>query len=72
VQGAAYLLSFKLIADLGPTRALTVTFLVPAFGVLWGILLLGERISLGLLVGGLLVVLGTALANGAVRWPRLR
>ena len=32
----AYLLYFRLIADLGPARALTVTFLIPLFGVLWG------------------------------------
>ncbi len=38
----AYLLYFRLIADLGPARALTVTFLIPMFGVLWGWLFLGR------------------------------
>src|SRR5690349_2283036 len=38
----AYLIYFKLIADIGPQRALTVTFLVPLFGVLWAALFLGE------------------------------
>ena len=42
----AYLIYFRLIADVGPSRALTVTFLIPLFGVLWGFLFLGEAITL--------------------------
>ena len=41
----AYLIYFKLIADVGPARALTVTFLIPLFGVLWGFLFLGEALD---------------------------
>lgn len=59
--GAAYVLSFRIIADLGSTRALTVTFLIPLFGGLWGVLLLREPISAGLVAGGMLVIMGTAL-----------
>jgi drug/metabolite transporter (DMT)-like permease len=59
--GIAYLLQFKLIADLGPTRALTVAFLIPVFGVLWGVLLLGEPFTAYLAVGGALIVLGMYL-----------
>jgi drug/metabolite transporter (DMT)-like permease len=59
--GIAYLLQFKLIADLGPTRALTVAFLIPVFGVLWGVWLLGEPVTLHLLAGGALIVLGMYL-----------
>ena len=55
----AYLIYFKLIADVGPQRALTVTFLIPLFGVLWGALFLGEPLTRNLLVGGALVVAGT-------------
>jgi drug/metabolite transporter (DMT)-like permease len=55
----AYLIYFKLIADVGPQRALTVTFLIPLFGVLWGALFLGEPLTQNLLVGGALVVAGT-------------
>ena len=62
--GAAYLLHFRLIADLGASRALTVTFLIPVFGVLWGILFLDEQIGPGLIIGGPLILIGTALANG--------
>ena len=45
----AYLLYFRLIADIGATGALTVTYLIPVFGVLWGALFLGETISLSML-----------------------
>ena len=40
--GVAYLLYFRLIANVGPTRAVSVTFLIPVFGMLWGALYLGE------------------------------
>ncbi len=55
----AYLLYFRLIADIGATRALTVTYLIPVFGVLWGALFLGEALSATILAGGVLVVAGT-------------
>jgi hypothetical protein len=42
----AYLLYFRLVADIGATGALTVTYLIPVFGVLWGALFLGEAVSL--------------------------
>ena len=58
-SGIAYLLYFRLIADLGATGALTVTYLIPVFGVLWGVLFLGETVSLSMLAGAALVVLGT-------------
>jgi drug/metabolite transporter (DMT)-like permease len=55
----AYLLYFRLIADIGATGALTVTYLIPVFGVLWGALFLGEVLSAAMLAGAALVVLGT-------------
>lgn len=67
--GAAYLLNFRLIADIGPTRAMTVTYLIPLSGALWAILLLDEHIRPGLLVGGPLILAGTALATGLMRLP---
>jgi drug/metabolite transporter (DMT)-like permease len=57
----AYLLYFRLIADIGPTRALTVTFLMPLFGMLWGALFLGEAITAPMLAGCALIVGGVAL-----------
>ena len=55
----AYLLYFRLIADIGATGALTVTYLIPVFGVLWGALFLGESVSASMLAGAALVILGT-------------
>ena len=57
----AYLLYFRLMVDIGPAGALTVTCLIPLLGVLWGALLLGEALSMTMLAGGALVVLGTVL-----------
>jgi len=58
----AYLIYFRLIADIGPSRALTVTFLIPLFGVVWGYVFLDEAITLNMLAGGALIIAGTALA----------
>jgi drug/metabolite transporter (DMT)-like permease len=54
----AYLLYFRLVADIGATGALTVTYLIPVFGVLWGALFLQETVSLFTLAGATLVILG--------------
>jgi drug/metabolite transporter (DMT)-like permease len=45
------LLYFHLLATVGPTSTLSVTFLVPVFGLLWGALFLKERLTIGWLVG---------------------
>lgn len=65
----AYILFFRLIATVGPARALTVTFAVPVFGVLYGTLLLGEELTTAMLGCGAVIVCGTALATGLVRLP---
>lgn len=57
----AYILYFRLIADIGPLRSLTVTFLVPPFAVLWGFLVLDETISSGFLLGSFIVLLSVWL-----------
>ena len=61
-SGIAYLVYFHLIADIGPTRAITVTFLIPIFGILWGVLFLGETLTIPTVIGAALVLAGTALA----------
>jgi drug/metabolite transporter (DMT)-like permease len=58
----AYMIYFKLIADIGPARALTVTFLIPLFGALWGSLFLAEALTLDMVAGGALIIAGTVLA----------
>lgn len=62
--GFAYRLYFRLIEEAGPTRALTVTFLIPVFGVLWGTLLLGESLAPRSLAGAVIVIAGTMLTTG--------
>lgn len=63
-SGVAYLLYFRLIEDIGAAPALTVTFLVPVFGVIWGHLVLAEPIEWHMLVGAGVVIVGTALLTG--------
>ncbi|PZQ03332.1 MAG: EamA family transporter [Variovorax paradoxus] len=65
----AYILFFRLIANVGPARTLTVTFVVPVFGVLYGTLLLGEALTPAMLGCGVVILCGTALATGVVRLP---
>lgn len=60
----AYLLYFRLILRIGAMRAASVTFLIPAFGTAWGALFLDESITLQMLAGGAVILLGTALALG--------
>jgi len=62
--GAAYVLFFRLIASVGPTGAVSVTFLVPVFGVLWGMVFLDETVTLRMLAGAGTILAGTALALG--------
>ena len=62
-SGVAFLLYFRLIADLGATRALTVTYLIPLFGVFWGWLFLGEALPASALTGGALILAGTVLVT---------
>ena len=61
----AYLLYYRLIADVGPTRALTVTFLQPVFAMIWGAIFLGESITAVMLLGCGLVLAGTMLVTNA-------
>ncbi|MEW6704744.1 MAG: DMT family transporter [Pseudomonadota bacterium] len=68
--GAAYVLFFRLIAHIGPANAISVTFLIPAFAVLWGAVFLGERITPAMVVGCAVILCGTALATGVLK-PRL-
>lgn len=70
--GVAYLLYFRLIAHLGASRAITVTYLIPLFGVVWGALFLGEALTPAMAIGGMVILLGTALATGMVGLPMRR
>ncbi|MBN3846886.1 DMT family transporter [Paraburkholderia sp. Ac-20342] len=65
--GIAYMMFFHLVAVIGPARTITVTFVIPVFGILWGALFLGEAVSPGMLEGCAVILLGTALATGVVK-----
>ena len=65
--GVAYLLYFRLIAHVGPANAIAVTFLIPAFAVLWGWMFLGERLSVSMVLGCAVILVGTALATGLLK-----
>jgi drug/metabolite transporter (DMT)-like permease len=65
-SGIAYLLYFRLIASAGASRAILVTYLVPAFALVYGTVFLDEDVTGTALAGLALILAGTALATGLV------
>ncbi|WP_433704499.1 DMT family transporter [Paraburkholderia sacchari] len=65
--GVAYLLFFRLIAAIGPARTITVTFVIPVFGILWGALFLDEHVSMGMIEACAAILMGTSLATGFIK-----
>ncbi len=63
-SGIAFLLYFRLVADIGPASTLTVTFLIPIFGIIWGHIFLREEVGWYTLGGAAIILSGTALATG--------
>ena len=63
----AYLLYFRLIAHVGPAKAVTVTFLIPLFAVFYGTVFLAETVTGWMVVCGAVILLGIALATGLLR-----
>ena len=70
--GWAYVLNYRVVAELGPTTASLVTYLIPVVAVAVGVALLDEAFHLRVLAGGVLIVLGIALVHGRLRLPRGR
>lgn len=74
--GVAFVLYFRLIEHVGSTRALTVTFLVPVFAMIWGAMLLDETITARMIAAAATILAGTAMTTGLAdprRWcGRLR
>lgn len=64
--GLAYIIFYRLIDRVGASRSITVTFLVPVFGILWGAAVLGESITLHMLGSAAVVLFGTLLATGFI------
>jgi drug/metabolite transporter (DMT)-like permease len=71
-SGIAYILFFRLIANAGPARALSVTYVVPVFAVLYGLIFLGEQVTPWMLICGAVIVAGTALSTGLLKLKRQR
>ena len=67
----AYILYFRLMSRVGPTNAVSVTFLIPLFAILWGAIVLSEAVTAQMVIGGGIVLVGIALALGLVG-PRSR
>lgn len=66
----AYILFFHLIEQAGASKALTVTFMIPVFALFYGAAFLQETITAWMLGCGVIIVCGTALSMGLVRWQR--
>lgn len=68
--GYAYVLFFRLIANIGAARAVTVTYLIPAISMGTGYLFLDEEITNKMLIGCAMILFGTALATGVIKGVR--
>jgi drug/metabolite transporter (DMT)-like permease len=68
--GFAYIIFFRLISALGPTKAISVTYLIPAFGLFWGAVFLNEMITSTMLFGCGLILFGVALTTGLISFKK--
>ena len=69
----AWPIFFRVLRRTTPTAASTVTFVVPAFALTWGSILLAEPVGAGLLVGFGLIFVSLVLVLGlgtSIRLPR--
>jgi len=66
----AYVLMFRVIRGAGATTASTVTYVIPLFATLIGVLVLDEHLTWYEPVGGLVVLAGVAISQGAFRLPK--
>jgi drug/metabolite transporter (DMT)-like permease len=66
----AYLLYFFLVTNVGPVKTVSVTYLVPVFGTLWGLLFLREHVTLSMIVG-LFIILSSVVFINDVKLPKL-
>jgi drug/metabolite transporter (DMT)-like permease len=63
-SGLGFLMYFRLLRRIGAVRAMSVTFLNPVVALISGSLYLGEEVTLQMIAGGAVVLLGTALSLG--------
>lgn len=65
--GVAFILYFHLLATVGVARTMAVTYLVPVFAFIWGYIFLAETITLKMLIGAALILVGIGLTTGKIR-----
>ena len=51
---------------MGPAKAISVAYMVPLFGIIWGVLFLQEHLSLQTIIGGVMILTGVALTTGVI------
>lgn len=56
-----FVIFYRLMQEIGPTKTVSVTFLVPIFGVLWGWWLLNEHLTVSMIAGAIVILGGTLL-----------
>jgi len=66
--GVAYVLYFRLIDKMGASASLTVTFLIPVFAVIYGVIFLHESVTAWMLLCGAVILTGTALSVDVFKW----
>jgi drug/metabolite transporter (DMT)-like permease len=64
---AAFLVFFALIAEAGPARATVITYVNPAVAIVLGAVVLSEPLTLGMVIGFPLVIVGSVLGTSRVR-----
>lgn len=69
--GIAYIMFFRLIAAIGPAKTISVTYLIPIFGIIWGVIFLDESVTFWTFVGGGLIFTGVALTTGVLNKRKL-
>ena len=60
----AFIIYYYLVKAIGATRSSLVTYLIPVFAIMWGVLLLDEPLTLQIIVGGTIILLGVSLTTG--------
>ncbi|MES2952878.1 MAG: DMT family transporter [Pseudomonadota bacterium] len=69
-SGIAYWMHIRILAHVSSVAAMSPTFMIPVFGVIWGHVFLGEQLSTGIFAGGALVLLASALITGFNPWQK--
>jgi drug/metabolite transporter (DMT)-like permease len=64
--GIAFAVFFTVMAEIGPARASLVTYMNTAFAVVLGVIILSEPLTIGIIVGLPLVLVGSYLASRKV------